>query len=121
MSPLVFVAVGFAGGIGAVGRYLLDSAITHMLRSPAWPAGIFAVNVLGSCAAGAAAALLADHEAPLAVVSTGFLGGFTTLSTLLVTVVGMLGQRRWLLGAGYLAATAAACGFGAWALWALLR
>lgn len=119
MTGLVFFAVCAAGGLGAVARYLLDSVLTRLFRSPAWPVGIFAVNLLGSCAAGAAAAGLSGNEVPLTVVSTGFLGGFTTFSTLLVSVVQMLFSRRFGAAVSYCAATAVFCGGGAWVFFRL--
>ena len=119
MTGLVFFAVCAAGGLGAVARYLLDSALTRLFRSPAWPIGIFAVNLIGSCAAGAAAAGLTGNEVPLTVLSTGFLGGFTTFSTLMVSVVQMLSARRIALAISYLAATAIFCGAGAWVFYLL--
>ena len=117
MTGFVFFAVCAAGGLGAVARYLLDSALTRLFRSPAWPGGIFAVNLVGSCAAGAAAAGLTGNEVPL--ISTGFLGGFTTFSTLMVSVVQMLSTRRIALAISYLAATAIFCGAGAWVFYLL--
>lgn len=120
MTGLVFFAVCVAGGVGAVARYLLDSALTRLFRFPAWPIGIFAVNLIGSCAAGAAAAGITGHEVPLTMVSTGFLGGFTTFSTLMVSVVQLLSARRIALATSYLAATAIFCGAGAWVFYLLL-
>lgn len=119
MTGLVFFAVCTAGGLGAVVRYLLDSALTRLFRSPAWPIGIFAVNLIGSCAAGAAAAGLTEHEVPLTVVSTGFLGGFTTFSTLMVSVVQLLSARRTSRAISYLTTTAIFCGAGAWVFYLL--
>lgn len=120
MTGLVFFAVCAAGGLGAVARYLLDSALTRLFRFPAWPIGIFAVNLLGSCAAGAAATGFTGYEVPLAIISTGFLGGFTTFSTLMVSVVQLLSARRVALSISYLAATVVFCGGGAWVFFLLL-
>ena len=119
MSGPVFALVCGAGGLGAAARFLLDTALSRLFRSPAWPVGIFVVNVIGSCAAGAAAACLTGHEVPLTVVSTGFLGGFTTFSTLMVSTVQMLITRRTVLAVTYCAATAVFCGGGAWVFFRL--
>lgn len=119
MTGLVFFAVCVAGGVGAVARYLLDNALTRLFRFPAWPIGIFAVNLIGSCAAGAAAAGITGLDVPLTTVSTGFLGGFTTFSTLMVTVAQMLSALRIALAVSYLSATAIFCGAGAWLFYLL--
>lgn len=88
MSPLVFVAVALAGGLGAVCRFVLDAWVNRR-----WPLsisgatvklGTFAVNVTGSMALGIVAGLTTryavDSQAAL-VIGTGFMGGYTTFST----------------------------------------
>ena len=84
MSPELAVALGAA--VGAPARYLLDVAIAR-------PWGILLVNLLGCAAAGLLAGLApAGVVAPLVLV--GFLGSFTTASTLAWDV---LERGAWLL------------------------
>jgi CrcB protein len=82
---LVLIAAG--GAAGAVSRYLVDSAVLDRFAG-AFPLGILVVNLSGAFAVGLLAALIvdrgvlpADLRAPLMV---GFLGAYTTFSTLMV-------------------------------------
>jgi CrcB protein len=76
-------AVALASGLGAVTRYLLDRAIQRRV-SGRFPYGIFVVNVTGSLLLGFVTGLALHHglpDGPTVVLSTGFAGGYTTLST----------------------------------------
>lgn len=80
---MLAVAVGLAGGAGAVARYLVDGSIQARTRG-VLPLGTLTVNVAGSLVMGFVTGLLLFHgivKAPLAVVGTGFCGGLTTWST----------------------------------------
>jgi CrcB protein len=80
----VVIAVGVGGGLGALLRYFLASAL-----QPAWwpgfPFGIFIVNVTGGLAMGVitelAALKLQMTPEMRAFLTTGILGGYTTFST----------------------------------------
>lgn len=82
---LVLIAAG--GAAGAVTRYLVDSAVLD--RVPvAFPVGILVVNLSGAFLLGLLSALItergilpADLRNPLMV---GFLGAYTTFSTLML-------------------------------------
>jgi CrcB protein len=82
---LVLIAAG--GAAGAVARYLVDTAVLDRFAG-AFPLGILVVNVSGAFVLGLLAAwiverglLPADLRAPLIV---GFLGAYTTFSTLML-------------------------------------
>lgn len=82
---LVLIAVG--GAAGAVARYLVDVAVLERFGG-AFPLGILLVNLSGAFVLGVLAALVvdrgvlpADLRAPLLV---GFLGAYTTFSTLML-------------------------------------
>jgi CrcB protein len=79
MSAAVLVAVGALGGVGAVGRLLVDRAVSARARGP-FPFGTLAVNLSGSFALGvlAGAALSGDANR---LAATGLLGSYTTFST----------------------------------------
>lgn len=77
------VAVGLAGAVGAVARYLLDGAIQDRTTGD-FPFGTLTVNVVGSFVLGLVAGLVLKHSASRevhAVVGTGLCGGLTTWST----------------------------------------
>ena len=82
---LVLIAAG--GAAGAVARYLVDIAVLERFGG-AFPLGILLVNLSGAFVLGVLAALIvdrgvlpADLRAPLLV---GFLGAYTTFSTLML-------------------------------------
>lgn len=89
MSVSTFLFVALAGGVGACARFWLDRGTQRALSSWGDPAGaklgILVVNVIGCFLAGAATQLVPAHLMP--IVSTGFLGGFTTFSTAVVDAV----------------------------------
>jgi CrcB protein len=81
---LVLIAAG--GAAGAVVRYLVDNAVLDRFPG-AFPLGILVVNLTGAFLLGALAALIiergllpSDLRSPLIV---GFLGAYTTFSTLM--------------------------------------
>lgn len=106
MSLALLLALGFAGSVGAMSRASLDAAILRA-REPHWPAGIFFVNVLGCFLFALLAPLLPDILNPSVakVLTTGFLGGFTTFSTAMVDAVELLRSRKPLKGIAVLLGT----------------
>lgn len=86
LSPLAASAlVAIGGGIGALGRYQLGRAITHLVGAGAsFPWATLAVNVLGSLVMGLLFGWLARHggagETFRLLFGVGLLGGFTTFS-----------------------------------------
>lgn len=125
MTPLVFVALALAGGLGAAVRFWLDGAISARLKKP-FPFGTAIINISGSLVlgalTGAAAAFLVSESVAL-IVGTGFLGAYTTFSTASVETVRLVQQGRWLAGLingiGMLVLAVAAAALG-WALTSLL-
>jgi CrcB protein len=80
---ILAVAVGCAGAVGAVVRYLMDGAIQDRTRG-VLPLGTLSVNVLGSLVIGLVAGLVLFHDVGATartIVGTGFCGGLTTWST----------------------------------------
>lgn len=77
------LAVGLAGALGAVARYLIDGAVQDR-TSGFFPFGTMTVNVIGSLILGVLAGLAlhhADSTSAAAVLGTGFCGALTTWST----------------------------------------
>ena len=89
MTGGTFLVVALAGGVGACARFWLDRGVQRALDSWGDPAaaklGILVVNVIGCFLAGVVTQLGPVSIMP--IVSTGFLGGFTTFSTAVVDAV----------------------------------
>ena len=82
-AVLTTAVVAFAGGIGAVGRYVLDSSLQRRFGRVA-PIGTMSVNAIGSFVLGFATGLVAHHGLSSrldTVLGVGFCGGLTTFST----------------------------------------
>lgn len=79
---MIAVLVALAGGLGAMARFSLDSWISTRWRAPI-PVGTVVINVTGSLVLGLVTgwALRTANSEVLAIVGTGFLGGYTTFST----------------------------------------
>jgi CrcB protein len=82
MKGILLVALG--GAVGSVARYKISGYVLHHTIDWKFPAGTFAVNVLGCLVAGILAGLAEKHDllSPEArlLLFTGLLGGFTTFS-----------------------------------------
>jgi CrcB protein len=79
----LWVAVGLAGAVGAMGRYLIDGAVQDRTAG-VFPFGTLTVNVVGSVILGVVAGVAIRHAGAAttrAIVGTGFCGGLTTWST----------------------------------------
>lgn len=137
MTPLLFVLVSVAGGLGAAARLIVDGAISSYLGGlrrarggsaadgARWtlPWGTIVINVGGSLLLGLVLGLastgLLDERAAL-IAGTGFLGGYTTFSTASYETVRLLqrGGRAGLVGVlnalGSLVVGTAAAGLGLW-------
>ena len=77
-------AVGLAGSLGAVARYLLGRFIAERVGAE-FPFGTLLINVTGAFVIGLLFALTARKllsPAWQTVLATGFLGGYTTFSTM---------------------------------------
>lgn len=80
---MTLALVALLGGLGAAARFLVDAVIARWNR---WsvPLGTIVINITASAAIGALAGstlrLVGDGDLALAL-GTGFLGGYSTLST----------------------------------------
>lgn len=117
MSVLTFLLVGCGGAAGALCRHkALTFLKPHCTGRFPWPT--LAVNLCSCTIAGAAlAASMVLGKAAYTALTMGFLGGFSTLSTMNCEAVDLVRGGHGALGATYLAATyastlgAAATGF----------
>jgi fluoride exporter len=79
------LAVSIAGALGALARYGLDGLVSH--RTPtSFPWGTFVINVSGSFLLGLLFVVMTERFRPdpwlRSAVTIGFLGAYTTFSTL---------------------------------------
>ena len=116
MKGMLLVALG--GAIGSLARYKLSGLVLHHTIDWRFPAGTFAVNVIGCMVAGVLAGLAERHdllgpEARL-LLFTGVLGGFTTFSAFGLETMFLLRRgEAWIAGANIFGSVAA----GLLALW----
>jgi fluoride exporter len=79
MTLAVVAGIGLLGGLGAIGRFLLDGAVSSRVGG-AFPFGTLAVNLTGAFALGALYGAAVGGDA-LRLAGVGFLGAYTTFST----------------------------------------
>lgn len=93
------------GGLGTSLRYLLEEAFAPPAGQVPWVT--FAINVAGSFALGVVLTALAGrppgraHRTLRLCVGTGLIGGFTTYSTFILEVDGLLGGGHVAAGLAY--------------------
>ena len=79
MTAWVWLSVGLLGGVGALGRFLLDAAVSLRLGRQ-FPIGTLVVNLSGAFLLGLLAGLGVGGRAML-LAGTASLGSYTTFST----------------------------------------
>jgi CrcB protein len=79
MDALPWIGVGVLGAVGALGRFMVDEAVSARWPSD-FPFGTLAVNLSGGFALGLLVGLGVAGDA-LLIFGTGLLGGYTTFST----------------------------------------
>ncbi len=93
--PWVLIAVG--GALGAVSRYAVDRAFVSAVGSSVL--GTFAVNITGSFILGLFITIFTEKanwpEEIRFLVAVGFLGSYTTFSTLTVASVELAVSGEW--------------------------
>lgn len=101
----VFLAVAAGGAAGALARYYFSAWLMSQSAGP-FPLGTFAVNVLGCLLIGFLYPL-GDSLSPegKALLTSGFLGAFTTFSTFSLEIWTLWAGKQPLTGCGYLAAS----------------
>ncbi|WP_022869080.1 fluoride efflux transporter FluC [Schaalia vaccimaxillae] len=105
MTSILWICVAIGGALGATCRWKLDTVAKR--RTPDRPyLGIALINIIGSFAAGVAYHVVSDSDLATALITTGFLGGFTTFSTAVMDAWDLIESKRY--------ATAAALLVGVW-------
>lgn len=97
-------AVIIGGGLGALSRYTVSQGVGHMVEGSFH--GTMTVNIIGSFVFGTVTGLIARHDgiadtAWKDLMTTGFLGGFTTFSTFAHDTVQMAHDHGILFSALY--------------------
>jgi len=109
------IGIGVAGALGALARYGLEGAVARR-SAGAFPWGTFVVNVSGSFLLGLVFTLLTERwlAAPWlrSTLTIGFLGAYTTFSTLSFESYRLVEDGAYGLAAANLAGSMAA-GLGA--------
>jgi CrcB protein len=120
MTPLIFIALSVAGGLGAAIRLLVDGGIRSRV-SMAYPLGTTVINVTGSLILGFFTGLALSHLVSPQwelVLGTGLMGGYTTFSTASYETVRLIQSRRYALaltnGIGMLVVSVAVAALGLW-------
>lgn len=105
VDPLAFLLLLIAGALGASSRYVVDTLVQRVwMRS--FPLGILLVNVTGSFLLGVlTGAALALDDSLVTVVGVGFLGAYTTFSTVSVETMLFAERGRWRLALGNVVGT----------------
>ena len=100
------ILIGFFGVLGIFCRYGIDSSAERLSLS--FPLSTFAINILGSFAAGLIYALGERQEiSPVIQTSllVGFCGGFTTFSAYALQTFLMIEKGRFFPAIAYLSVT----------------
>ncbi|MGO9875429.1 MAG: fluoride efflux transporter CrcB [Acidimicrobiia bacterium] len=109
VEPDVLVAIALGGALGTPARYEVSQLI-HVAKDT-FPLATFVINVSGAFVLGVFLTLV-ERFPPTrylrAFFAIGFLGSFTTFSTMAVDTVLLVKDHRTVLGIGYLCASIAA-------------
>ncbi|MFK3939056.1 fluoride efflux transporter CrcB [Alkalihalobacillus sp. NPDC078783] len=93
---MISAYIACAGGLGALSRYVLSVWLSRLPWSMAVPLPIILINILGAFLLGFVHAhLRADLESVGSILTTGFLGAFTTFSTFSMESLELFMQKRW--------------------------
>lgn len=93
MTVTLALMLALTSGAGAVTRALVDELV-HRRVSRDVPIGILVVNVSASFVLGLAAATVAETTAGM-LLSVGFLGAYSTFSTVSVDTLTLLRKREF--------------------------
>ncbi|MFG6402681.1 fluoride efflux transporter CrcB [Microbacterium sp. P04] len=97
MTPLLFLAISVAGGVGAALRFIVDGTVKAHTRTT-FPVGTMLINLSGSFLLGFVTEIALVGIFPDAwrlVIGTGLLGGYTTFSTASFESIRLIQQRRY--------------------------
>jgi CrcB protein len=101
------IGIAVAGALGSLARYWLGGLVQQHFNG-GFPAGTFAVNIVGSFLFGVVWTLAEERMVISAetrtVILVGFMGAFTTFSTFMFETGTLMRDSQWLLAIGNVAA-----------------
>jgi fluoride exporter len=94
----------FGGGLGAMMRHWMSSALSHVWGSD-FPYGIMSVNIIGSFVMGLLLSTMSHfwsaNGAWRSLIFIGLLGGFTTFSSFTADTIFLIERGTWSLALIY--------------------
>ena len=90
---LLSIGVLVAGGLGAVLRFLVDSAVARR-AARSFPYGTFVVNISGAALLGLLSSLALSRHVAL-IADTAFVGSYTTFSTWILETQRLTEERQY--------------------------
>lgn len=112
ISTKLLMSVAAGGAVGAAGRYVVSTYVTHFSGSE-YPFGTLTVNIIGAIVMGALVTLMGVAWSPgpevRAFLTTGILGGFTTFSLFSLDMAVMIERGDMITAGGYAAASVFLC------------
>ncbi len=112
ISTKLLMSVAAGGAVGAAGRYVVSTYVTHFSGSE-YPFGTLTVNIVGAIVMGALVTLMGVAWSPgpevRAFLTTGILGGFTTFSLFSLDMAVMIERGDMITAGGYAAASVFLC------------
>ncbi|KRE33525.1 camphor resistance protein CrcB [Mycobacterium sp. Soil538] len=94
MSGMLWSGVAVMGGLGAMARFVIDRGVAKRVARP-FPFGTLTVNLTGATLLGFLSGLTLSHPTAL-LVSTGFVGAYTTFSTWMFETHRLAEERQYL-------------------------
>lgn len=97
MTPVIFILLSLAGGVGAALRLLVDGLVRTRIKLT-YPLGTTVINVSGSFLLGVITALTLSRVLPEGwhlVLGAGLMGGYTTFSTASFETVRLIQEHRY--------------------------
>ena len=124
MNAQMLMFVGLGGAVGAMGRFVVMSAVGHVTHT-GFPWSTLTVNVIGALALGAVLELSALTWSPSpeirAMIVVGGLGAFTTFSTFSMDLYYLIDRGAIVNAAMYAMGSVLVCLVAFWAGMSLLR
>lgn len=104
---MIWAVIALLGALGAIARFVVDRAIMFRVATSA-PVGTLVINLSGSLVLGllvglATRGVVTSNE--LLAFGDGFIGAFTTFSTLTFESLALVQSRRRLLGVANIVGT----------------
>lgn len=107
LATLRLIAVFLGGGLGSLARWRVSEIFA--VSGNGFPIGTFAANITGAFTLAFVSAAVFERLAPTRYVrhfvGIGFLGAYTTFSTLAVEGIRLIERGSWQVAAGYWLAT----------------